>query len=252
MKSFIAFTKKEFLELFRTYKILIILAVFLVFSMMNPIIAKITPLLVENFMPAGMNITIPEPSAMDSWMQFYKNLPLCLIVFVIVFSGILTVEISNGTLINMLTKGLRRANVIISKLLTMLIMWTFAYLLYFMVTYVYTIYLFPENINNIIYAALMYYIFGILIISVMIFASSMFNSNYGVLLFTGGVTVILFLINIVPKIQKYNPLMLINDNMSLLQSKLSVGDFKFALMTLTVMCFVFIISAIPIFNKKQI
>lgn len=252
MKSFIAFTKKEFLELFRTYKILIIAAVFLVFSMMNPVIAKLTPLLVENFMPEGMNMTIPEPGAIDSWMQFYKNLPLCLIVFVIVFSGILTVEISNGTLINMLTKGLSRTNVIISKLLTMIIMWTFSYILYFVVTYVYTIYLFPESINNIIYAALMYYIFGIFIISVMIFASSMFNSNYGVLLFTGGVTVVLFLINIIPKIQRYNPLKLINDNMSLLQNKLSVGDFKFALITLTVMCIVFIISAVPIFNKKQI
>ncbi len=98
--------------------------------MMNPLTAKITPQLVENFMPEGMIVNLGEPTALDSWMQFYKNVPqLGLVVLVILFSGMMSQEYSKGTLINMLTKGLARRSVILSKLTVALVMWTAAYVI---------------------------------------------------------------------------------------------------------------------------
>ena len=130
MTGYGAFVKKEFMEFYRSHKLLIILAVFLLLGMMNPLTAKITPQLVENFMPEGMIVNLGEPTALDSWMQFYKNVPqLGLVVLVILFSGMMSQEYSKGTLINMLTKGLARRSVILSKLTVALVMWTAAYVI---------------------------------------------------------------------------------------------------------------------------
>ena len=86
MRAFIAMAKKEFLESIRTYKLLIVATVFLLFGMLNPITAKIMPKLLSSFMPEGMTITPGEPGTVDSWIQFYKNMSTQLILFVIVLA----------------------------------------------------------------------------------------------------------------------------------------------------------------------
>ena len=49
MKQLAAFTQKEFLELFRTGRFLILAIIFLLFGIMNPAIAKLTPWMMELF-----------------------------------------------------------------------------------------------------------------------------------------------------------------------------------------------------------
>ena len=73
MRAYIAFTKKEIYELAKTYKLLLLVIVFLILGFMNPITAKFTPDLLESFMEEGVSINLPEPTIMDSWMQFFKN-----------------------------------------------------------------------------------------------------------------------------------------------------------------------------------
>ena len=95
MKGYIAFLKKEWLEQLRTYRLFILIIVFFIFGMMNPLTAKLTPLLLENFAVEGMKITMPDPTAMDSYMQFFKNnTSMGLIALILVFSGILSSELS--------------------------------------------------------------------------------------------------------------------------------------------------------------
>ena len=43
MNYFTVFFKKELMESVRTYKLLIMLTIFLVFGIMNPLTAKLTP-----------------------------------------------------------------------------------------------------------------------------------------------------------------------------------------------------------------
>ena len=47
MKSFCAFFKKEWLELARTGKLTVLIILFLIFGIMNPAIAKLTPWLMK-------------------------------------------------------------------------------------------------------------------------------------------------------------------------------------------------------------
>ena len=42
MRAYLAFTKKELFELTKTYKLLLIVTVFLIFGFMNPVVAKFT------------------------------------------------------------------------------------------------------------------------------------------------------------------------------------------------------------------
>ena len=253
MKSYIAFTKKEFYECWCTYKLFIMLAVFLLFGMMNPITAKITPQLLESLMPAEMNFTMAEPTALDSWAQFFKNVPqMGLIVLVIIFSGIMANEFSRGTLVNMLTKGLSRSVVILSKFTMAATVWTLSLLLCFAVTYAYTAYFWSGTIRNIGFSVSCLWLFGTLLLAMIMLGGVLFKNSYGNLLFTGGFVVALILLNIAPKLQKYNPITLTSSNMALLTGDMAVRDFTWSIVICGIATIAFIASAIVLFNKKQI
>lgn len=254
MRGYIAFVKKEFMEFTRTHKLLIIMAVFLLFGMMNPLTAKLTPLLVENFMPEGMNIEIPVPSAIDSWMQFYKNVPqLGLIVLVVLFSGIMAGEYSKGTLINILTKGLPRRTVILSKLTVAWIMWTGAYILCTAVSWGYTAALWKgDQLNHLAIAAVCLWTYGLLLIASVMLGGVLFRNTYGGLLFTGGVVLIQALINIAPKIADYNPLSLATRNMELINGTIQVSDLGIPMAVAGGLIIVFTWAAIVLFNRSRV
>ena len=252
MRAFIAMTKKEFLESIRTYKLFIIAAVFLLFGMLNPITAKIMPKLLSSFMPEGMKITLGEPHTIDSWIQFYKNMSTQLILFIIVFSGIMTNELSKGTLINMLTKGLPRRTVILSKFTAAASMWTVNYLICFVITLVYTMYLLPGELPNITFAAFCMWLFGVLQIAMMLLGGILFGNIYGTLLLAGGFTGLLMLANIFPKFEEYNPYLLSTGCVSLLTSERVPSDFYVAIIVTLAFILFIMISSICSFNKKQI
>ena len=96
MTQLMAFTKKEWMEMLRTGKFAIITVLFILFGVMNPAIAKLTPWMMETLSESlestGLTITETKVDALTSWVQFYKNIPMALIVFLLMFSGILAVE----------------------------------------------------------------------------------------------------------------------------------------------------------------
>ena len=134
MTSFLALIKKEAIEQIRTRKLIILAFVFLIFGIMNPIIAKMTPWLLDvlsdSLAESGMIIEQATVTSLDAWVQFYKNIPMCLIVFVLLESGILTSEIKSSAIVLSLTKGLRRSKVILSKSIILASLWTVCYWLY--------------------------------------------------------------------------------------------------------------------------
>ncbi len=85
MNAFIAFTKKEWLETIRSGKLVILTVLFLLFGIMNPAIAKLTPwmmeLMSESLSGTGLIVTQIQVDALVSWTQFFKNIPIALIAF---------------------------------------------------------------------------------------------------------------------------------------------------------------------------
>ena len=80
MKSFLAFMKKEITEQIRSGKLTILAMLFILFGIMNPAVAKLTPWLLEvmadSMAESGMTVTVVSITAMDSWVQFFKNIPM--------------------------------------------------------------------------------------------------------------------------------------------------------------------------------
>ncbi len=261
MRAYIAFVKKEFTEGFRTYKIFILAMVYLLFGFMNPIVAKITPDLLKAVMPEGITISLPPPSAIDSWAQFFKNISQTgLVVVVIIFSGIMASEFDKGTLINLLTKGLSRSNVILAKFSAATVIWTLCYGLCFVVTDLYTAYFWrTDEISNLFLSVFGLWLFGVLLLSLIIFGGVLFKTVYGSLLLTGGTVVLMLLVNIAPKLQKFNPITISENNVVLLTGqtmsadfKSAVTDFKSAIIVCSIAIIALVISSIMVLDRKQI
>ncbi|MHC5374410.1 ABC transporter permease [Enterococcus sp. LJL120] len=254
MSAYLAFTKKEGLAVLRNGKLLLLTVIFLLLGLMNPLIAKFTPDLISSLSLEGITLTVPTPTAFDSWTQYYKNLPqFGLIILVIVFSSSLTSELTKGTLVNMLTKGLPRTTVIFSKLTVSGLLWTLGNLLAFAVTYAYTAFYWPTDLQNHLFlAASFLWLFGIFLLASIYLGSVLFFETSGTLLFCGGLVACLFLANIFPKVSEYNPLYLVSQNLQLINGSLQLSDFYPAILVTLIWIIFSLIASCLIFNKKAL
>jgi ABC-2 type transport system permease protein len=255
MKAFAAFTKKEFIENIRTCRLAVLTAVLFVLGLMSPLAAKIMPEMLSGVdLGGGLTITAPEPSAADSWAQFFGNVgQMGMLALIITFCGITANELSRGTLINMLTKGMKRSAVVLSKFLSASVIWAGGYMLCLAVCYVYTEYFWPSGIlRGAFLAFLSPWLFGEFLIALLIFGGVLFGNIYGSLLGGFGVIVALTLLNLAPRAQKYNPVTLAGGTADLLNAQKEAADFipaAFVCFILTVLILTFSVIA---FNKKRV
>ena len=256
MKSLFAFIKKEFTEQLRSGRLMILGLLFVLFGIMNPAIAKLTPWLLEtmadSLAESGMIVTDVKVSDMDSWLQFYKNIPMGLIAFVLLESSIFTKEYTSGTLVLSLTKGLERYKVVISKTVVITVLWSFGYWLCFGITYGYNAYFWDNSVaQNLIFSASCWWLFSVMVVALMVLFSVVAKSNTGVLLGTGGVVLVSYLISLLPKCSKYLPTFLTDGNAliyGLAETKTYLPSLIIGVVA-SVICFAI---SIPIFNKKQL
>ncbi|MCL2672204.1 MAG: ABC transporter permease [Clostridiales bacterium] len=254
MKAFTAFCKKELLESVRSFKFLILLAAFTLFGLMNAMTAKVLPDILNGSDLGGLTIQLPEPTAMDSWAQFFKNnSQLGTVVLVIVFCGMMANELNRGTLINILTKGMKRRTVILSKFTVAAALWTVAYALSLAVTYAFTFYFWGgETLPHALPAFAGPWLHGLLLLSLMILGGACFGNFFGTLLLTGGVVLVLSLLNIVPKLQKFNPMSLAADTLYLLSGQKTPADFIPALLICVAATAALLMGAIVLFDRRQV
>ena len=255
MRSFVAFTKKEITAQVRSGKIAVIGLVFLLLGLMNPAIAKLTPwlynMLSESLAESGVTITAVSVSAMDSWVQFFKNMPIALIAFVLLESSIFTKEYESGSLILSLTKGLNRYKVVLSKTCLLIALFTVAYFLSYGITYVYNDWFWDNSVaHHLTVAVLLWWLFGVWVISLVCLFSVVFKSNTGVLLLTGGTVLAIYLLGLIPAIGEWMPTCLTDGN-SLIYGAKMPNAYGAAIAVTAPSIFVCIFIGISIFNKKQ-
>lgn len=256
MKSLLSFTKKEFLEHFRSAKIFILTGVFVLFAIMSPAIAKFTPILIEmlseSMAQGNMEITTGEVTAIDSWLQFIKNAPISLVVFVLLESNIFTKEYQKGTLVLALTKGLKRHTVLISKTFVMLILWTAEFFMCYILTYIINDILWDNSVaENLMFTAICWWVIGIMTICLSVLFSVIAKSNIIVLAGTGGVILASYLIGTLPKISRFMPTLLMNSN-SLVFALEEVNYYIPALIIAISVSLALLIFSVPFFNKKHL
>ncbi|EOH91899.1 ABC transporter permease [Enterococcus pallens] len=254
MKALIYFTKKECLESWRTSKLWILVVIFLIFGIMNPLMAKFLPEIIKSTMGQAIAATLPEPSSLDSWTQFYKNITqMGLIVIVLLASGTISQEVSRGTLVNLVTKGLNRTSVVISKAIALIVQWTFCVSIAFLVTWGYTLYYFPDDKSpHVVLAVIPLWIFGILLIGMILAASAAARNSYEGLLLVGGLVVCLFILQLFEKTKESNPLSLITENLTILQNADELGTYFPAMIISAGLFLIFVGCGIQILNRKKL
>lgn len=255
MKSLIAFTKKEILGQWRTFKVLILAVTFVIFGVMNPAVVKITPWLLDLFadsLQGTINITPEAMTAVDSWVQFFKNIPMALIVVVLLEGNILVKEYGSGTLVLSLTKGLDRYKVVVSKIFVLVLMWTVGYWLCFGITYGLNEYFWDNSVaKSLMLAVFCWWLFGVMVMIAVVIFSTVFK-NYGfVLLATGGSVLVFYLISLLPKVGVFMPTTLMGGT-GLILGVSEIGDYIKSIIVTVVTIIASIIIGVLVFNKKQI
>lgn len=256
MGVLLAFTKKEWLEAVRTGKLLILILLFTLFGIMNPAVAKLLPWMMEMFSDTmeetGIIITEMQVDAMTSWMQFFKNIPMALIAFLLLYSDLFTKEYQSGTLLLMLTKGLPRYKAVLAKTGLLFSVWTLCYFLCFAVTYGYNAYFWDNSIaNNLFPAAAFWWLFGVWLISLLVLFSSLLQNSAGVVLCIGGSVVMLYLVSFLPWMKSYMPLSLL-DSASLLAGMKGAAEYIGSVAVTAILGIVCVAASLFAIGRKNI
>lgn len=253
--TFIAFLKKEILEIIRTSKIIILPALFLFFGILSPLSARyMNNILSFVGKEQGISITLPDPTFVDSYGQFFKNIYfMMIIVTILIFSGTVSEEKMKGTIVLVLTKCLSRNGFIIGKLMSAILLFTCSYAFGTAICVYYTSLLFPEFINPGIWAGLfMFWIFGILMLTMTILASLLCKSmtTSAVAAFSGYVAI--SAITSLPYVGKYSPGVLQGLSPELAAGLIVPGDALIPAAVTFLLAAVLVITALWNFKKQEL
>ena len=177
--TFAAFLKKELMEITRTSKIIILPVLFLFFGILSPLTAKyMNQILSIAGKQQGITIQLPDPTFVQSYEQFFKNIYfMMIIVCVLVFAGTISEEKSKGTILLVMTKCLSRNGFIIGKLTAAILLFTFSYAVSAGACLYYTSLLFPEFVNAGIWTGLaLFWFFGLLMLTLTLLSSLLSRS----------------------------------------------------------------------------
>ncbi len=119
MRGFGAFLGKEVSEIGRTWRIWVLPGIVLFFALSGPPLAMVTPELVGTLMAdqqPGVVIQLPDPTYVDAYLQWTKNLAqIVLFTVIIMFGGVISAEKRQGTAVLVLTKPLSRTAFVVAK-----------------------------------------------------------------------------------------------------------------------------------------
>jgi ABC-2 type transport system permease protein len=125
MTGLVPFLRKELTEIRRTWRLWVIPGMLVFFGITSPIIAAVTPALVQSMSTSqpGVVIKLPPATALDASAQFLKNLnQFILIAVVIAGAGAVSGERASGTAILALTKPLSRGAFVVAKIISQLVL----------------------------------------------------------------------------------------------------------------------------------
>ena len=115
--NFLAALRKEWLEQWRTYRLLVVGVVLVAFGLLSPLIAKYMPEIIK-LLPNGEAISqlIPTPTVMDAVTQYLKNIgQFGVILALLLTMGAVAQEKDKGTAAMMLVKPLPRLTFLVAK-----------------------------------------------------------------------------------------------------------------------------------------
>jgi ABC-2 type transport system permease protein len=200
---------KEFREQWRTWKMIVFLAVFLITGIISPVLAKYTPEILKSIpnLPAGLADFIPAPTVADSVVQYLKNTEQFGILLVILLTmGVMAQEKERGTAAMLLTKPVSRSAVILAKWLAGMIILLAGLLVDGLACLAYTVVLFePLPFGAFLALNLLLFVYLGVYLTVALMASTLARSQSIAAAGAFGGLIVLIVLGSIPRLSDYMP-----------------------------------------------
>ncbi len=207
MSLFIAF-RKEWLELIRSYRLLVVAIVLVFFGLTSPLLAKLTPEIVT-LIPGGAEISkvIPAPTVWDAIAQYVKNMgQFSIILALLLTMGAIAQEKDKGTAAMMLVKPLPRGAFLSAKFAALATMFAVTLVAAGIACYYYTLLLFEamDILHWLVLNALLI-VYVLVFVALTLFCSTITKSQAAAGGAALGLMIFLGLVGAIPGLGKYLP-----------------------------------------------
>ncbi len=141
---FVSALRKEIIQQWRTRRFLVVMAVFVLFGLTSPMVAKFTPEIIKGIAGAEQFASlIPTPTAVDAMNQYIKNITqFGFILAVLLGMNAVAGEKESGTAAMILSKPMPRWVFVLSKFFAQALVYASAFLVAGLGAYYYTVILF--------------------------------------------------------------------------------------------------------------
>jgi ABC-2 type transport system permease protein len=218
MSVFVAF-RKEWIELIRSYRLLVAAIVLLFFGLTSPVLAKFTPELMNLIPTGGITIQMPPPTVMDAVGQYVKNMSQFSVLLALLLTmGVVAQEKDKGTAAMLLVKPLPRSAFLGAKFLGLAVMFAICLAAAGLGAYYYTLLLFQGlNIGYWLVLNLFLFVYVLVIVAVTLLCSTVMKSQIAAGGLALGLIVVASALGSLLRLGKYLPGELISWGVRLMQ-----------------------------------
>jgi len=206
--SFLPALRKELLELARTYRLLILAVVLVIFGLMSPLLAKVTPEMMR-LIPGAEGIAglIPTPTMADAITQYLKNIAqFGLLLALLLTMGSVAQEKERGTAVLVLVKPLPRPVFVLSKFAALALAFLGCLALAGLGGYVYTLVLFePPDPLGWVAMNLLLWLYILVFVALTLLASTLVKSVVAAGGLGFGMMMVFAVLGAIPGLGKYLP-----------------------------------------------
>ena len=184
----IALLKKELLGLWRTGRVIGVVAVMLLFAIAGPAVIRFLPDMIGGQLPEGVQITLPEMSGVDGFLAFLQNASqMGFLVIILVAMGAVAAERSSGVAASTFAMPVAYRDYLLSKLVSYGALVALAMVLAGVVAWGYSqLLLGPLAIEHALAATALYALWALAILSWTLLFSTLFRSQ----LLAGGLSLV--------------------------------------------------------------
>lgn len=206
--SFFVALRKEILEQWRSYRLLIVVAVFVAFGLMSPLIAKFTPELIK-LIPEGEQLAdlIPPPTAADAVAQYIKNISQFGVILALLMAmGAVAQEKDKGTAALVLVKPMSRSAFLVAKFVALALTFAAGIAIAAAAAYYYTLLLFePLDVPGWLALNGLMLLFVLVYVALTLFASTISKSQAVASGLAFAMLIVLASIGALPGVGEYLP-----------------------------------------------
>ncbi|SCZ78902.1 ABC transporter permease [Pseudobutyrivibrio xylanivorans] len=255
LRNMATIIKKELIESIRKYRLFILMAVFIFIGFMSPIGTKYLGEIMSMLLPEGYEIKVRQASEVEAYFQFFKNISqLGMVVFIVVSSGLMADEFEKKTIVCLLTKGVSRSKIIISKFIAGALELLFCYITAVIIFRYYTGVFWSNQVEiaTLLYSNLIVFEYGLLILGLNIFLGTKFGTKLATVTSCIFINILQILMSIHPTIAKYLPVSLLSNCVYIVEQKKTVSDTVVAVVISMLITILLLVISIKAFKEKEI